>query len=70
MTYTFTKALGGQIGKSLLEADKQPLALEILEKAKAKGVNIIMPVDNVCADGFSNTANRQIIATGDRKSVV
>ena len=64
MTYTFTKAQGGQIGKSLLEADKQPLALEILEKAKVKGVNIIMPVDNVCADSFSNNANRQIIATG------
>ena len=43
MTYTFTKALGGKIGKSLLEADKQELALEILKKAKAKGVNIIMP---------------------------
>ena len=64
MTYTFTKALGGEIGKSLLEADKQELALSILEKAKAKGVNIIMPVDNVCADAFSNDANRQIVATG------
>ncbi len=65
MTYTFTKALGGKIGKSLLEADKQELALEILKKAKEKGVNIIMPVDNVCADAFSNDANRQIIATGE-----
>ncbi len=64
MTYTFTKAQGGNIGKSLLEADKQPLALEILEKAKAKGVNIIMPLDNVCADAFSNEANRQTVATG------
>jgi len=64
MTYTFTKAQGGQIGKSLLEADKQELALEIIEKAKEKGVNIIMPVDNVCADSFSNDANRQIVATG------
>lgn len=64
MTYTFTKALGGEIGKSLLEADKQALALEILEKAKAKGVNIVMPVDNVCADQFSNEANRQTVATG------
>lgn len=65
MTYTFTKAQGGKIGKSLLEADKQDLALEILEKAKAKGVNIYMPVDNLCADGFSNDANRQIVATGE-----
>lgn len=64
MTYTFTKALGGEIGKSLLEADKQELALEILAKAKEKGVNIIMPVDNVCADKFSNDANRQVVATG------
>lgn len=65
MTYTFTKAQGGQIGKSLLEADKQDLALEILEKAKAKGVNIIMPLDNLCADSFSNEANRQVVATGE-----
>jgi len=65
MTYTFTKALGGKIGKSLLEADKRDLALEILKKAEAKGVNIIMPLDNVCADSFSNDANRQICATGE-----
>ncbi len=65
MTYTFTKAQGGQIGKSLLEADKQPLALELIEKAKAKGVNLIFPVDNVCADAFSNNANRMIAATGE-----
>ncbi len=64
MTYTFTKAQGGEIGKSLLEADKQPLALELIEKAKAKGVNLILPSDNVCADKFSNDANRQIVATG------
>jgi phosphoglycerate kinase len=64
MTYTFTKALGGSIGKSLLEADKQDLALEILRKAKEKGVNIIMPLDNVCADDFSNDANRQTVVTG------
>jgi phosphoglycerate kinase len=64
MTYTFTKAQGGMIGKSLLEADKQELALEILKKATEKGVNVIMPVDNLCADAFSNDANRQICATG------
>jgi phosphoglycerate kinase len=61
MTYTFTKAQGGSIGKSLLEADKQPLALEILEKAKAKGVNIVMPIDTVIADDFSPTANSQVV---------
>lgn len=65
MTYTFTKALGGKIGKSLLEADKQELALEILEKAKQKGVNVYMPLDNVTADKFSNDANRETFATGE-----
>jgi phosphoglycerate kinase len=65
MTYTFTKAMGGKIGKSLLEADKQELALAIIEKAKEKGVNLIFPLDNVCADAFSNDANRQIIKTGE-----
>lgn len=64
MTYTFTKALGGEIGNSLVELDKQELALEILAKAKEKGVQIIMPLDNVCADKFSNDANRQTVATG------
>ena len=64
MTYTFTKAQGGMIGNSLLEADKQELALEILKKAAEKGVNVIMPLDNLCADTFSNDANRQICATG------
>jgi phosphoglycerate kinase len=64
MTYTFTKAQGGEIGKSLLEADKQPLALELIEKAKAKGVNLVLPSDNVCADKFSNDANKQIVKTG------
>jgi phosphoglycerate kinase len=62
MTYTFTKALGGQIGKSLLEADKQELALQLLEKAKTKGVNLLMPVDTVIADGFSNDAQRETVA--------
>ncbi|PLK43566.1 phosphoglycerate kinase [Emticicia sp. TH156] len=64
MTYTFTKAQGGEIGKSLLEADKQPLALELIEKAKAKGVKLILPLDNLCADDFSNDANKQVVKTG------
>ncbi|GAB4050853.1 phosphoglycerate kinase [Spirosoma litoris] len=65
MTYTFTKAQGGKIGKSLLEADKQDLALELLKKAEEKGVKIYMPLDNLCADAFSNDANRQIVDTGE-----
>lgn len=65
MTYTFTKAKGGKIGKSLLEADKLELALDILEKAKEKGVNVYMPLDNVTADSFSNDAKREVFATGE-----
>ncbi|WP_128544782.1 phosphoglycerate kinase [Larkinella soli] len=62
MTYTFTKAKGGSIGKSLLEADKMDLALDLLKKAEEKGVNVYLPLDNVCADGFSNDARRQTVS--------
>ncbi|MCY7352145.1 MAG: phosphoglycerate kinase, partial [Cytophagaceae bacterium] len=61
MTYTFTKAKGGSIGKSLLEADKQELALQLIEKAKAKGVNLVMPVDSLIADSFANDAQRKVV---------
>lgn len=64
MTYTFTKALGGDIGNSLLEEDKMPLALELLEKAKEKGVKVILPLDNIIADDFSNDANRKVVKRG------
>lgn len=57
MTYTFIKAQGGQIGKSLCEQDKLDLALEILNKAKAKGVKIYLPVDAINADAFDANAN-------------
>jgi len=57
MAYTFMKARGGNIGKSLCEEDKQEMALEILEKAEAKGVCIHLPSDSVIADNFSNDAN-------------
>ncbi len=60
MTFTFIKALGGEIGDSICEDDKLDLALEILEKAKAKGVNIHIPVDVVAANAFSNEAQTQI----------
>ncbi|MBP8960002.1 MAG: phosphoglycerate kinase [Bacteroidales bacterium] len=56
MAYTFVKAKGGKIGKSLCEEDKLDLALSILEKAKEKGVNIYLPVDSVNADKFDNDA--------------
>lgn len=61
MTYTFTKAQGGKIGDSLVEDDKQELALEILKKAKEKGVEIHLPVDSVVADSFSEDANTKIV---------
>jgi len=56
MTYTFIKAMGGEIGNSLCEADKLDLALEILNKAKAKGVNVYIPTDAVNADKFAADA--------------
>ncbi len=56
MTYTFVKALGGQIGSSLCEADKLDLANEILAEAKAKGVKVFLPIDAVNADKFDKDA--------------
>ena len=61
MTFTFVKALGGKIGDSICEDDKQELALEILRLAKEKGVQIHIPVDVVAADAFSNDANTKIV---------
>jgi len=58
MSYTFQKALGGAIGNSLLEADKIDLAKELLQLAEAKGVKLLLPVDNEAADSFSNDAMR------------
>ena len=65
MSYTFAKAQGGTIGTSLLEADKLDFVLELMEKAKAKGVNLILPVDTVIADDFSNTANQGLVNKGE-----
>jgi phosphoglycerate kinase len=61
MTFTFVKALGGKIGDSICEDDKQDLALEILRLAKEKGVQIHIPVDVVAANAFSNDAETQIV---------
>jgi phosphoglycerate kinase len=62
LAYTFIKAQGHDVGKSLLEEDKIDLAKSFMEKAKEKGVNFYMPVDVVVADDFSNDANTQIVA--------
>ena len=65
MTYTFIKAQGGKIGKSLCEEDKLDLALRILEKAKEKGVNVYLPVDSLNADKFDNEADTNISAINE-----
>lgn len=64
MTYTFAKAKGGHIGQSICEDDKLDLALSIIEKAKAKGVNLVLGTDCVAADSFSNDANTQVVPAG------
>jgi phosphoglycerate kinase len=64
MTYTFTLADGGKIGKSISEPDKVDLARELLKKAEEKGVKIYRALDNLVADDFSNDANTQIVPKG------
>jgi phosphoglycerate kinase len=61
MTFTFVKAQGGSVGDSICEDDKMELALQILERAKAKNVQVHIPVDVLAADEFSNHANTQIV---------
>ena len=65
MTYTFIKAQGGKIGNSICEDDKQELALDILKKAKEKGVKVYLPEDSIIGDDFSNDANRKVVDTND-----
>ncbi len=60
MTYTFMKALGGTVGKSICETDKLDLALDIVKKAQEKGVNLVLADDCVCGDDFSNDANTKV----------
>ncbi|WP_404811836.1 phosphoglycerate kinase [Capnocytophaga canimorsus] len=61
MAYTFVKAQGGKIGDSICEDDKLQLALDILAKAKSKGVEVHLPVDVVAADDFNNEAKTQVV---------
>ena len=65
MTYTFIKAQGGQIGNSLVEDDKQEMALKILEEADKKGVQVHLPVDAVIADSFSEFANTKVVKVSE-----
>jgi phosphoglycerate kinase len=66
MSYTFFKAMGGNIGNSLLEADKVELAKELIEKSRQKGINLLLPQDSVVADGFKNEAQTK---TTDNKNI-
>jgi phosphoglycerate kinase len=65
MTYTFIKAMGGNIGNSLCEEDKLDMANDLMEKAKAKGVKIYLPVDQILADKFDNDANKKTAKIAD-----
>ena len=65
MTSTFAKAQGGHVGLSICEDDKLDLALDIIKKAKEKGVNLVLGVDCVAADSFSNDANTQVVPAGE-----
>ena len=64
MAYTFSAAMGGKIGNSLLEADWEEYALKMMDKAKEKGVKLLLPVDTVCADKFAPDANSQVVKSG------
>ncbi len=65
MAYTFIKAQGGKIGGSLLDEERIGLAKELLEKAKAKGVKLLLPVDNLAGDAFSNDCNIKVVDAYD-----
>lgn len=65
MTYTFAKAQGGKIGKSICEEDKLDVALDVIKKAKENGVNLVLGTDCIAADNFSNDANTQICLSDD-----
>ena len=65
MTYTFVKAMGGEVGDSLVEEDKLDLALEIIETAKSKGVRLCIPTDSMNADKFDNDANKEYSLVGN-----
>ena len=65
MSYTFSKAMGGKVGISLLEEDYCDFALNMLKKAEETGVKLLLPVDHVVADDFSNDANIQVVSRGE-----
>ena len=64
MAYTFMKATGGEIGNSLCDEERLGLALELLDKAKAKGVKLLLPVDNVCGKEFKDDTEQMVCESG------
>lgn len=64
MAYTFFKAMGKNVGNSLCELDKVDLAKDLMEKANAKGIKFLLPIDTVCVDAFDNDANRMVSEGG------
>jgi phosphoglycerate kinase len=64
MAYTFVKAMGGEVGNSLVEDEFLTVARDIIAKAKAKGVDLYIPTDTIVADKFDNNASRQLVAIG------
>lgn len=65
MSYTFAKAQGGEIGDSLLEEDKMELALQLIEKARNRGVKLVLPVDTVTSKAFANDAEQDLAKSGE-----
>ncbi len=65
MAYTFSAAQGGKVGDSLLEEDWKDYSLEMIQKAKDKGVKLLLPVDTVIADAFAPDANSQVVKAGE-----
>ena len=65
MAYTFCAAQGGKVGNSLLETDWIDYSKDMIEKAKAKGVKLLLPVDTVCADNFAADANSRVVKAGE-----
>lgn len=62
MAYTFYRAMGISVGKSLVEEDKAPLAADLIKQAKERGVKLLLPIDNVVADAFSADANHKVVS--------
>ena len=70
MSYTFQKAHGGNVGKSLVEDDYLEYAKEMMEKAEKKGVKLLIPIDTVVTKEFKNDTPSRIVAAGHQKMMI